>query len=88
MSNHKFVASFSGDAESLFGKLTAALKEHGGSVKGDKDGGAIEVSSPLGAVEGTYRVEGRNIRIELTRKPFLVPASKIEELLRQEIGRS
>jgi len=87
MSNHNFVASFSGDADSLFGKLNAALQEHGGSVEGDKNAGTIRVSSPLGAVEGTYEVGGKTIRIELTRKPFLVPASKIEELLRQEIGK-
>lgn len=87
MAKHAFSAGFSGDADALFRKLQAALQEHGGALDGDRNSGSIKVSAPMGKVEGTYRVEGASVRIELTRVPFLVPVSMIESMLAKEIAK-
>lgn len=51
-----------------------------GVCEGDENSGMFRGSSPVGEISGRYHAApgSEEIEIEITRKPFLVPASLIE----------
>jgi hypothetical protein len=55
----------------------------GGSVTGDDAAGAFSGATPLGAIEGTYRVSGRTVELEITQKPMILGLALIEQKLRE-----
>ena len=64
-------------------KAKAGLEKHGGTLAGDGTKGDIVAVTPAGKVKGNYRVEGQTITMEITDKPFIVPASTIEAQVRK-----
>ncbi len=83
MASHRFRVEIVGAAEATLAKARAGLEAHGGSLSGDEVRGKLVAVTPLGDVKGTYVVEGRIIAIEITEKPFVVPASMIESQVRK-----
>ncbi len=83
MANHRFVVRFDGSAQNTLSKARAGLEAHGGSLSGDEAEGNLLAVTPLGNVKGTYRVDGQTIALEITEKPFLVPAGTIESQVRK-----
>jgi hypothetical protein len=70
--------------EALFRRVAGALERHG-SYEGTATRGTFEGSTPIGPFAGTYRaVDGAGeLEIELTRKPWLVSAHRVESEVRK-----
>ncbi len=68
----------------FFEKVQARLASHG-TCDGDCNAGAFHGSTPIGELAGRYIApEGaEEIEIEITKKPFIVPASMIESETRK-----
>jgi hypothetical protein len=77
----QFNIAFSGDAESLIKRAKLEIQKAGGNLVGDATQGNFEGKTPIGAIEGSYRVEGQQISFNITDKPFFLSCSKIEKEL-------
>jgi hypothetical protein len=73
----QFHIPFSGDAESLLRRAKQEIVTAGGEFAGTAASGDFSVKSPLGSIRGSYQVEGQQILLVITKKPFLLSCSKI-----------
>jgi hypothetical protein len=83
MAKHSFSVSFTGTADETVAKARRAIEKHGGTFTGDAQKGDLVAATPAGKVKGTYSVEGQAITVNITDKPFVVPASAIEAQVRK-----
>ena len=75
------------DPEKKFTQGMEAAAEKGVSVKGDLAGGTIEGMTPAGIIKAKYTAVGKNdYLVEILEKPFLIPASLIENKVREVLG--
>jgi hypothetical protein len=73
-----FVTTFSGNASELISKAKNAAANAGAYFNGDEHGGSFSGKG----VEGYYKVNGNNVEITITAKPFLAPWSIVESTIR------
>ena len=83
MANHRFSASFSGSAHDTVARVRSAIEKADGKLDGDDEKGDFVVPTPAGKVIGTYAVAGQALQVDITDKPFLLPASTIEGQVRK-----
>jgi hypothetical protein len=69
---------------SLFNRVEAILQRHG-EVQGTPEIGSFRGMTPVGGIAGNYRspVGTEFLEIEVTEKPWLVPALVIEHEVRK-----
>ena len=60
-------------------KVSATIKNSGGSFSGNENSGRFSGSG----VEGKYDVTGNYIKITITKKPFFYPESVVENEIRK-----
>jgi len=61
----------------LLGEIETTIIDGGGSFKGSNEKGWFSGKTILGQIHGEYSVVEQEIIIRITKKPFLVPMSKI-----------
>ena len=86
MAGWSFTFRLNQDASHAFIKARQAVVERGGQMSGSEDQGIFMGNSPLGVIEGTYRAEGRNVTVKITKKPFAIPKSKIQREVSRFFG--
>jgi len=62
---------------SLLSQVETEILNQGGKFKGTDEKGQFSGKTVLGQIQGEYHVAGQEIIIRITKKPFLVPMSKI-----------
>ncbi|MBA2481137.1 MAG: hypothetical protein H0V44_10770 [Planctomycetes bacterium] len=72
-----------GALKDLLSSARRQIAEQGGSLTGDHRSGSFTVKTPLGAIRGTYRVQGADLAVTIADKPLLVSRSRIEKQLRR-----
>ncbi|MDQ6812196.1 MAG: hypothetical protein M3040_00425 [Bacteroidota bacterium] len=77
----QFSIPFSSDAEGLIGRAKQQIEKAGGSFTGDASMGKFEASTPIGSIVGSYQIEGQEIALSISKKPFLLSCAKIEKEL-------
>ena len=85
MSNCRFSIIFTGDALATLNKTKEGITKAGGKFEGDTTSGSVVMPSPVGAIEGTYTIQGQTLDIEITKKPVFVPCDLIESELKKRI---
>ena len=86
MSTCTFSIPFTGDADTILQKAKAAIESQSGNFTGDTNSGNFEVSVFANSIKGYYNVVGQNLNLTITEKPFLIPCSTIEGVLRSKIS--
>ena len=86
MSMCNFSIPFSGNAESILAKAKSAIESQNGDFTGDVNSGNFEVSVFANSIKGYYNVSGQVLSLTITDKPFLIPCSSIESLLKSKIS--
>ncbi len=86
MSTCQFIIPFTGNADSILAKAKAAVESQHGSFSGDINSGNFQVSVFANLIKGHYNVVAQNLHLTITEKPFLIPCSTIESLLRSKIS--
>jgi hypothetical protein len=86
MSTCNFSIPFTGEPEVILAKAKAAIESQNGNFNGDIKSGNFEVSVFANSIKGYYSVTGQNLNLTITDKPFLIPCSAIESLLRSKIS--
>jgi hypothetical protein len=50
-------------------------------VSGDLKEGSFSGSVMLGKVEGTYKISGMDLKVEVTKKPFLIGEGMLQKVI-------
>jgi hypothetical protein len=82
------------DAESFLAWVGEQIRPWGGTLVGDASSGRFCLAISIGQVGGEYRLQGRQLTIRVTRKPFLLSTVELKTQLmhllrqrdRQDIG--
>ena len=86
MSSCTFTVPFSGDATTIVNKAKTTVEKQDGTFTGDERSGSFHVSLMGNTVAGSYIVEGQNLTLTITDKPFFVPCSTIESFLKSKLA--
>jgi hypothetical protein len=82
MAQCNFSIPFSISADNVADRARHAITKAGGNFQGDANGGMFDVSTPLGAIRGSYTIQQSVIHVAILSKPFLVGCGLIEKQLR------
>lgn len=82
-----FTIPFEGAAEKILIKARFAVESQGGSFNGNSETGNFDVNFFGNTIAGMYTVDGQNLDIIITSKPFLVPCSAIEGFLKNQVSK-
>ena len=87
MSGCNFTIPFEDSPEKVLIKARFAVESQGGNFTGDAAAGNFDVSVFGNSVAGSYAVNGKDLDIVITSKPFMIPCSAIEGFLKNQIGK-
>ena len=82
-----FNIDFPGTSHQFVLNATKAIQSKGGVFDGNTNTGIFSLQTLIGAVKGTYQVISEpnslqtKIAITITNKPFIVPMSKIQDVI-------
>ncbi len=82
-----FNIDFPGNSNEFVVNANSAIKNKGGIFDGNASAGSFSLQTLVGAVKGTYQVISAanspqtKVAITITKKPFIVPMSKIQEVI-------
>ncbi len=80
-----FTLPFTGAATALFNKLQSGIEGQGGMITGDAVAGSFLIPSPVGQINGSYRIASNIITVDISDKPFLLGCKTIESFVRDFI---
>jgi len=69
--------------EQLIDKAKNAIVSAKGTFEGDMEKGKFALSTPVGKIEGNYKVQPDSIVFEITDKPMMLACSMIENQLKK-----
>lgn len=81
-----FTIPFSGEPAVILAKAQSAIEKQGGEFSGNDQAGSFFVSVLSNTVAGSYKVEGQELTLNITEKPFFVPCSTIESFLKSKLA--
>jgi hypothetical protein len=81
-----FNIPFTGSANDLLEKAKSKLAQMNGTITGSETAGSFAVSSPIGAVTGTYTISGQTFTVTVTEKPMMLGCGMLEGLLKGALG--
>jgi len=62
----------------IINNVRSKIENEGGSFTGDESKGSFNLRTPVGAIEGNYSVIDNELKIDITKKPMMLPCSMIE----------
>lgn len=86
MTSCNFSIPISGEPNSLLTKVKGAIESQNGKFEGDIHSGNFEVTVFNYTISGNYTIEGNNLDLSITNKPFIIPCSTIESYLKSKIS--
>ncbi len=86
MSACNFTIPFTKPVTEILAKAKSTVESQGGTFTGNTSSGNFNVSVFGNTVIGAYTVEGQDLQIDITEKPFLVPCSMIESFLKGQLN--
>lgn len=81
-----FTIPFSGEAETIMNKAKKAVEGQGGNFTGDIVSGNFDVTLFGNTIAGSYSVNGQNLEVIISDKPFMIPCNAIESFLAKQIS--
>ncbi|MFT3911619.1 MAG: hypothetical protein QM737_19505 [Ferruginibacter sp.] len=85
MADCNFIIPFEGPAEKVLIKARFAVESQKGTFTGDVNAGDFAVNVFGNNIAGSYTVNGQDMNIIITSKPFMIPCSMIEGFLKSQI---
>lgn len=65
--------------------VKSKIEKEGGSFTGNESEGNFNLPTPVGAIEGNYSVNDNELKIDITKKPMMLPCSMIESELEKRL---
>ena len=81
-----FSIPFSKPVDEILAKAKKTVESQSGNFTGDTNSGNFNVSVFGNTVVGAYTVNGNELNIDITEKPFMVPCSMIESFLKGQLN--
>ncbi len=69
----------------IINNVKTKIENEGGSFTGDENEGNFNLPTPVGTIEGTYSVNDNELKIDITKKPMMLPCSMIESELEKRL---
>jgi hypothetical protein len=69
----------------LINKVKLKIENEGGSFTGNDSEGNFNLPTPVGAIEGNYLVNDNELKIDIIKKPMMLPCSMIESELEKRL---
>ncbi len=69
----------------IINNVKSKIENEGGNFKGDENKGNFNLPTPVGAIEGNYSVSDNELKIDITKKPIMLPCSMIESELKKRL---
>jgi hypothetical protein len=82
----KIKLPITGTAQELVNKARMAVEKQSGVFTGDDNQGSFSLQVMGSAIAGEYLVDGEELIISITEKPFFVPAGVIEKFLLSQVS--
>ena len=86
MSACNFSIPFTKSVTEVLEKAKKTVEAQGGNFSGDENSGNFDVSIFGNTVIGSYVLNGQELNIDITEKPFLVPCNMIENFLKSQLN--
>ena len=86
MSACNFSIPFTKSVTEILAKAKKTVEAQGGNFTGDETSGNFDVSIFGNTVIGSYAINGSELNINITEKPFLVPCNMIENFLKTQLN--
>ena len=86
MSACNFTIPFTKSVTEILEKAKKTIESQSGNFKGDENSGNFDVSIFGNTVIGSYTVTGKELNIDISEKPFLVPCNMIESFLKNQLN--
>ncbi|MEO7049176.1 MAG: hypothetical protein ABI091_27980 [Ferruginibacter sp.] len=81
-----FNIPFSVSAETIVQKARSTVESQGGTFNGDENSGNLNVSIFGNTIVGSYSINGQELNVIISEKPFIVPCSAIESFLTKQLS--
>ena len=72
MSHSQLTFQLAVPASELLSQIQKLAQEYNGQLQGDEKSGQVSLSILIGTIQGDYTIEGDNLTLNITKKPFLV----------------
>jgi hypothetical protein len=83
MAQCNFSVPFNMTPAEVTAKAKTAISNAGGQFVGNEQSGAFQLSTPMGAIRGSYMIEGSLLHVAIDSKPFLLGCGMIESQLKR-----
>ena len=85
MAECSFKFNIDSNPAEIINKVKSKIENEGGSFTGDESEGNFNLPTPVGAIEGNYSVIDNELKIDITKKPVMLPCSMIESELEKRL---
>jgi hypothetical protein len=69
----------------LLSQIQKLAQEYDGQFQGDEKSGHVALHFILGSIEGEYTIEGTELHLNITKKPFLVGCGTISSTIMEHV---
>ena len=69
----------------IINNVKSKIENEDGTFSGDENEGNFNLPTPVGAIEGNYSVNDNELKIDITKKPMMLPCSMIESELEKRL---
>jgi len=85
MAECSFKFNIDSNPAEIINNVKSKIESEGGSFTGDANGGNFNLPSPVGSIEGNYSIIDNELKIDITKKPMMLPCSMIESELEKRL---
>jgi len=69
----------------IISHVKSKIENEGGNFTGDEKEGNFSFPTPVGSIEGNNSVSDNELKIDITKKPMILPCSMIESELKKRL---
>jgi len=85
MAECSFKFNIDSNPAEIINKVKLKIENEGGSFTGDESEGNFNLPTPVGSIEGNYSVIDKELKIDITKKPMMLPCNMIESELEKRL---
>jgi len=85
MAECSFKINVKANPAEIINNVKLKIENEGGRFTGDEREGNFNLPTPVGAIEGNYSVSNDELKIDITKKPMMLPCGMIESELEKRL---
>jgi hypothetical protein len=85
MSQNHLIFQLKQPAAEILSEIQEFTEKYGGKIQGDEKSGHVAIDFILGSITGNYTIEGEQLHLHITKKPFLVGYETIRSTIKEYV---